>query len=425
MLICAKNLRPLLVSRIVYAATGISMSVQMDKTRWTFLRPAALAGLFVLGAVIISCGNNTDTSSKPISVSLASSSKLLRLTPEELLRAEIKTIPVTRGQLRIARDYPATIRANENELAEVTALIGGRVEKVHVDVGADVKKGTLLVVLHSTDLGLAQSAYLKASARLHEANLAYQRAKELHEAKAVSLAELLRREAEMKTIQAESRESQNRLKLLGVVDQELERLDREHTIKAEVPIRAPFAGRVIMRNLTRGEVVDPQRILFTIANLSDVWVVANVPEKDVGFIRKNEAVDFIAAAYPHAFFKGSITYVGDVLDPATRTLKVRVTAPNPEMRLKPEMYALVRLYAEVDPELLTIPLESIQNGPAGKVVFVQRSHGEYEIRPVRLGDEYGDVVIVLDGLSPGELVVTKGSFVLKSEMERNKIEPGP
>ena len=361
----------------------------------------------------------------PGSVSSAASSKLLRLTREELIRAEIKTIPVTRGQLRVARDYPATIRANENELAEVTALIGGRVQKVHVDVGTDVKKGTLLAVLHSTDLGLAQSAYLKASARLHESNLAYKRAKELYEAKAVSLAELLRREAEMKTIQAESRESQNRLKLLGFGNHELERLDREHTIKAEVPITAPFAGRIIMRNLTRGEVVDTQRILFTVANLSDLWVVANVPEKDVGFIRKNEAVDFIAAAYPHAFFKGIITYVGDVLDPATRTLKVRVTAPNPEMRLKLEMYALVRLYAEVDPEVLTIPLESIQNGPAGKVVFVQRSHGEYEIRPVRLGDEYDDIVIVLEGLSPGELVVTKGSFVLKSEMERNKIEPGP
>jgi len=401
------------------------MSVEKGEIRWAFLRPASLAGLFALGAVIISCGNNTDSPPVPTSVSSATSSKVLRLTPEELSRTAIKTIPVMRGQLRLAHDYPATIRANENELAEVTALIGGRVEKVHVDVGADVRKGSLLAVLHSTDLGLAQSAYLKASARLHEANLAYKRAKELYDAKAVSLAELLRREAEMKAIQAESRESQNRLKLLGVADQEVERLDRERTIKTDVPIRAPFEGRVIMRNLTRGEVVDPQRILFTVANLSDVWVVANVPEKDVGFIRKNEAVDFIASAYPHAFFKGTITYVGDVLDPATRTLKVRVTARNPEMRLKPEMYALVRLYAEVDPELLTIPLESIQNGPSGKVVFVQRSHGEYEIRPVRLGDEHDDVVIVLDGLSPGELVVTKGSFVLKSEMERTKIEPGP
>ena len=401
------------------------MSFELGVMRWSFFRPASCACLFVIGASIISCGDNAETPSVPNPVSSALSSNAVRLTPQGLLRAEIKTIPVKRGPLRLARDYPAAIRANENELAEVSALIGGRVEKVHVDVGTDVKKGTLLAVLHSADLGLAQSAYLKASARLHEANLAYKRATELYQAKAISLAELLRREAELKTIQAESLENQNRLKLLGVDHQELTRLDREHSIKAEVPIRAPFEGRVIMRNLTRCEVVETQRILFTVANLSDVWVVANVPEKDVGFIRKDEAVDFIAAAYPHAFFKGTITYVGDVLDPATRTLKVRVTAPNPDLRLKPEMYALVRLYAAVDPEVLTIPLESVQSSPAGKIVFVQRAHDEYEIRPVRLGEEHGNHVIVLDGLSPGELIVTKGSFVLKSEMERGKIETGP
>ena len=402
------------------------MSVQMSETRRSCVRTPFIAVLFLLDIVIISCGNNTDPPPfMPTSVSSALSSQVLRLKPNELLRAEIEVVPVASGQLRIARDYPATIQANENESAEVTPLVGGRVDKVHVDVGADVKKGTLLALLHSNDLGLAQAAYLKATARLHEASLAYKRAKELYEANAGSLAELLRREAEVKTIQAESRESQNRLKLLGVTIQELERLEREQTIKPHVPIRAPFEGRVIMRNLTRGEVVDTQRTLFTIANLSDVWVVANVPEKDVEFIRKNESVSFIAAAYPHGFFNGAITYVGDVLDPATRTVKVRITAPNPDMRLKPEMYAMVRLYAEVDPAALRIPLTSVQNGPAGKVVFVQRERGEYEIRPVRLGDEDGDLAIVLDGLSPGELVVTKGSFVLKSEMERHKIEPGP
>ena len=387
------------------------------------VRPGTIVGLFVLGVLTISCGNNTDSPSLPRPASSALSSPVLRLSPEELLRVEMQVVPVTGGPLQVARDYPATIRANQNESAEVSSLIGGRVENVHVDVGADVKKGRLLAVLHSPDLGIAQAAYLKAAARLHEAGLAYKRAKELYEAKAVSLAELLRREAEMKTIQAENRESQDRLTLLGVTSQELERLEREQTIKAHVPIRAPFEGRVIMRDLTRGEVVDAHRTLFTIANLSDVWVVANVPEKDVELIHKNEPVTFIAAAYPHAFFQGTVTYVGDVLDPATRTLKVRITAPNPDMRLKPEMFALVRLTAEIGAEVLTVPLTSIQNGPGGKVVFVQRSHGEYEMRPVRLGDEKGDLVIVLDGLSPGEFVVTKGSFVLRSEMERHKIEP--
>jgi membrane fusion protein, heavy metal efflux system len=294
-----------------------------------------------------------------------------------------------------------------------------------VDVGQDVKKDTLLAMLHSTDLGVAEGAYLKASAKLHEAELVYERARDLHEHKAVSLAELQRREAEMKTARAEARETQGRLQLLGVTRQEIERLEREHTIKADVPLRAPFDGRVIMRNITRGEVVETNQKFFTVADLSDVWVVGNVPEKDVQYIRKDQKVDVIVSAYPHAIFPGTITYISDVLDPATRTMRLRVTVSNPDRVLKPEMFATVRVYAAPTPEALTVPLAAVQNGPTGKMVFVQRGTSEFEVRTVKLGNEQGEVVTVLEGVSAGERVVTKGSFVLKSEMERHKIEPAP
>jgi cobalt-zinc-cadmium efflux system membrane fusion protein len=337
----------------------------------------------------------------------------------------LQLAPVGRGQLLTHREFPATVQANENELAHVTTLIRGRVVKVSVDVGQDVKKGALLALLHSMDLGVAEGDYLKAAARLNEAELAYGRAKELYEGKAVSLAELQRREAAMKTVRAEAREAKSRLELLGVPKDEIERLDREHTIKADVPLRAPFDGRVIMRNITRGEVVETQEKFFIVANLNDVWVVGNVPEKDVQFIRKEQKVEVLLAAYPHAIFQGTITYVGDVLDPATRTMRLRVTAPNPDRLLKPEMFALIRVYAPSNPDELSLPLEAVQSGPTGKIVFVQRGTGEFEARTVKLGYEQGDLVSVVDGVSAGELVVTKGSFALKSEMERHKIEPTP
>lgn len=398
--------------------------VAKESTSWGVGRRLGVA-LLMLALAAEGCGNNPQDSSSVIPQPVRGSSGLLRLTTEELSRTPIEVVAVGRGQIRVSRDFPATIRANENELAEVTTLISGRVVKVQVDVGADVKKGDLLALLHSTDLGLAEGAYLKATARLYEADLAYRRAKDLYEAKAVSLAELQRREAEMKTVRAESRESQNRLELLGVTRQELERLDREHTIKADVPIRAPFDGRVIMRNITRGEVVDTHQTLFTVADLSDVWVVASVPEKDVEYIRKDQTVDVIVAAYPHALLSGNITYIGDVLDPATRTLRVRVTVQNPDKRLKPEMFALVRISSDVDPKMLTVPLEAVQSGPMGTIVFVQRQPNEFEVRTVKLGQEQGDVVTVLDGLNAGDQVITKGSYVLKSELERHKIEPTP
>ena len=337
----------------------------------------------------------------------------------------IQLAPVTQGQLITHREFPATVQANENELAEVTTLIRGRVVKVSVDVGQDVKRGAMLALLHSMDLGVAEGDYLKAAARLYETELAHARAKELYEGKAVSLAELQRREAAMRTAQAETRETKSRLELLGVPQDEIERLDREHTIKADVPLLAPFDGRVIMRNITRGEVVEMQQKFFTVANLNDVWVVGNVPEKDVQFIYKEQRVDVVLAAYPHAIFQGTITYVGDVLDPATRTMRLRVTVPNPNRLLKPEMFAMIRVYAPSNPDELSVPLEAVQNGPAGKIVFVQRGPHEFEARAVKLGAEQGDLTQIVDGLRAGELVVTKGAFALKSEMERHKIEPAP
>jgi len=218
---------------------------------------------------------------------------------------------------------------------------------------------------------------------------------------------------------------QNRLELFGVPQQEVERLDRKQTIKADVPLRAPFDGRVIMRNITRGEVVETQQKLFTVADLSDLWVVGNVPEKDVQFIRKDQKVDVIVSAYPHAIVPGTITYVGDVLDPATRTMRLRVTVLNPDRLLKPEMFATVLVYVASTPDALTVPIAAVQNGPTGKMVFVQRGVNDFEARAVKLGEEQGEIVTVLEGVSAGEQVVTKGSFVLKSEMERHKIEPTP
>lgn len=377
--------------------------------------------LMLLG--IIACENKPPDNSVDKPDSPAARSGFLRLTPEESSRVKLELAPVGQGQMLTHREFPATVQANENELAEVTTLIRGRVVKVHVDVGQDVKKGALLALLHSMDLGVAEGDYLKAAARLHEAELAHARAKELYENKAVSLAELLRREAAMRTAQAEARETKNRLELLGVPPDEIERLDREHTIKADVPLRAPFDGRIIMRNITRGEVVETHQKFFTVANLTDVWVVGNVPEKDVRFIRKDQKVDVVLAAYPHAIFSGVITYIGDTLDPATRTMRLRVTVPNPDRLLKPEMFAAIRVYAASSPDELSLPIEAVQSGPAGPMVFVQRGPGEFEARAVTLGDEQGDLVRVLGGVRAGELVVTKGSFALRSEMERHKIEP--
>jgi cobalt-zinc-cadmium efflux system membrane fusion protein len=374
-------------------------------------------------AGVAACDRTPDQAPEAKKAVVADRPGVLHLTSKELAQTAIEVTPVVRGQLLVPQEFPATVQANENEMAEVTTLISGRVVTVHVDVGQDVKKDALLAMLHSTDLGLAEGAYLKAVAKLHEAELAYERARHLVEEKVVSLAELQRREAAMKTARAETREARNRLELLGLSRQEVERLDREGTVKADVSLRAPFDGRVIMRNITRGEVVETGQKLFTVADLSEVWVVGNVPEKDVQFIHREQSVDVRTAAYPSQVFHGTITYVGDVLDPATRTMRLRVTVPNPKKRLKPEMFATVRVYADPEPEALTVPASAVQRSAGSSSVFVQVEVGRFERRPVVLGEETGQFVRVLDGLREGELVVTAGTFVLKSEFDKSQIEP--
>ncbi len=348
--------------------------------------------------------------------------RLVRLKPEAAAAAGVEVRPVTRGAFRIHRDFPATVQPNKNKLAEVTTLVRGRATDVYVDVGADVQGGALLAKLYSSDLGLAQSTYLKTAAKLHESELAYERAKSLFEDKAISLAELQKREAEVKSARAEAREARDRLQVLGMHEPDIQRLDREHQIQSSVSISAPFAGRVIARNLAKGEVVETHHELFTVADLSEVWVVANIPEKDVRLIRRDQTVEIRLAAYPQEVFQGAITYVGDVLDPATRTMQLRVTAPNRGGRLKPEMFATVRVYTNTVPDALTVPMASVQRDQGQAFVFVQTAPGLFETRAVQLGDESEDVVKVSDGLREGELLVVNGAFALKSEADQHKLE---
>jgi cobalt-zinc-cadmium efflux system membrane fusion protein len=351
---------------------------------------------------------------------------LVRLTAEELQTSGIVVEPVARGQFRTTRDFPGTVEPNEHALAEITTLVRGRVIDVYADLGREVKGGTLLALLYSNELGMAQSAYLKASAKLNVADRAFRRAELLLKEKVIGLAELQRREGEMLSLRAELRETRDHLMLLGLTEEDLRNLDRNHTIRSHVPVVAPFDGRVIARNLTKGEVVETTEKLFVIADLSDVWVTAVIPEKDIPYIRPDQtnaeqSVEVLVAAYPGQVFKGRITYVGDVLDPATRTMRLRLELPNPERKLKPAMYATVRVYSEPEPNVLLIPEAAVQRDRDRRFVFVQREPTVFEARDVKLGLSNGHDVRVQDGLLEGESIVTKGAFVLKSELLREQI----
>jgi membrane fusion protein, heavy metal efflux system len=345
---------------------------------------------------------------------------IVHLTSEAVAQARIATGLVTRGQFRMHRDFPGTVRPNENALAEVFSLVRGRVMDVYADVGQEVTAGTLLARLYSSEAGQSQSAYLKSRAILREAEQAFARARDLLAAKAISRAELQKREAEAMSARAEAREARARLELLGMHDEDVARLDREHTVHPYVPIQSPFGGRVIARNVTKGEVIETDDMLFQVADLSTVWVIVNVPEKDIAYVQRsasqNRTLDITVSAYPHEIFEGRLTRIGETLDPVTRTLRVRIETLNIQKRLKPEMFAIVRIESDPDTETLTIPASAVQQDRGESIVFVQLGHRQFQRRPVRLGEESHEIVKVLEGLREHERVVTHGAFVLKTEL---------
>ena len=354
----------------------------------------------------------------------ADEARLVRFPLDEVTRSGVTVEPVRRTAFRTYRTFPGVVRPNEHALANITTLVRGRVAEVHADLGQMVKANQLLAVLHSSDLGLAQSAYLKAIARRHVAEQAYQRAQFLFQEKVIGKAEEQRREGEMISIRAEAQEAREGLRLLGMGDKEIRTLEQTQTIRSQVPIVAPFAGRVIARDLTKGEVLETTHKLFAVADLSTVWVVGNVSEKDISYLHRattvpNQPVEVHVTAYPNEVFHGTISYVGDVLDSATRTMQVRLILANPTGQLKPEMFATIRVSSEPS-DVLVVPEAAVQHDRGRSFVFVQQEPGVFEARTIRLGDKNGTFAEVLEGLREGEVVVMEGAFTLKSELLKPK-----
>ncbi len=399
---------------------GLANTITRDALRITtparFL-PASLCAMALFIGIGCDTAPDSATGAKPSTATPPLG--IVRLKPEMIAAAGIAVRPVLRGEFRTYRDFPGTVRPNENELAEIAALVRGRVVDVYADLGQEVKAGTLLALLNSSELAMAQSSYLKAKARLHVAEQAFERAKFLLKEKVIGRGEFQRRQGEMISFRAEAREARNRLQLLGMAEKDIRQMESGETIRSFVRILAPFAGRIIARNVTRGEVVDTTEKLFVVADLSNVWVVANIPEKDIPYIHRSanrdRSVEILLSAYPHEVFRGTTTYVGDVLDPATRTMKIRVEVPNPEGLFKPEMFASVRIYSVPESNVLTIPSTAALQDKGETVVFLQLDSQQFARRVIKVDSESRDLLKVLDGLQEGDQVVVNGAFVLKSE----------
>jgi cobalt-zinc-cadmium efflux system membrane fusion protein len=211
-----------------------------------------------------------------------------------------------------------------------------------------------------------------------------------------------------------------------MTEREIQRLAAKtlpHAEVAQVFLRAPFRGEVIERNATIGEVVDPNTMLFTVADLSTVWVRADFPEQQVGRLKTGLIIDLRVSAYPDTMFHGAITYVGAVIDPTTRTVTARADVANPDGRLRPEMFAEVIVVTD-EQSVLSVPRAAVQQVGSRTLAFVVRGPRRFESREVAIAQTSGDYLQVVAGLALGEEVVTQGSYGLKSELLREQMPTG-
>ncbi len=318
------------------------------------------------------------------------------------------------------------ILANENRLAHLSARVPGRIVVVYADFGARVREGDRLLLLDSPAFGEAQLEYRKARNVLGVTEKAFERAQALLDRGAIGAGEHQRREADYENARADLHEAEEKLHLLGMTEREIRRLAAKtlpHAEVAKVFLRAPFRGEVIDRKATIGEVVDPNKILFTVADLSTVWVRADFPEQQAGRLKTGLTVEVRVSAYPDTTFRGVITYVGAVIDPATRTIMARADVPNADGRLRPEMFAEVTLMTD-EQSVLCVPHGAVQQAGNRLVVFVVRGPRRFEPREVTFVQTATDYVQVITGLIAGDEVVTQGSYALKSEMLRGQMPTG-
>ncbi|MFB3827470.1 MAG: efflux RND transporter periplasmic adaptor subunit [Bryobacteraceae bacterium] len=332
-----------------------------------------------------------------------------------------------------------SVQANGSRVAHIRALARGRIDNVYVRLGDRVRAGQRLLAYDNVELGEAIGEYLSALAELQKAaaeaevaHRALERARNLVDLGAIARAEFQRREAEYRNALAtvEGRKAgaakiEEKLHRFGMTDPEIGKLDprqgREyHRERSHSTLAAPFAGVITEFRAAPGETVGNQEALMTIADLSTVWVQADVYEKDIDSVREGQQAEVAVSSYPGRTFPGRITYVSDVLDPNTRTAKVRVEAPNPQDLLKLEMFATVRIPTRAARPVLAIPSGAVQNLDGATVVFVKAGE-RFDQRVVRLGQAAEGWVEVLDGIAEGEAVITEGSFLLKSEIRKGEL----
>ncbi|MDQ2977494.1 MAG: efflux RND transporter periplasmic adaptor subunit [Acidobacteriota bacterium] len=344
----------------------------------------------------------------------------LTLAPEQAQRAGIKieTVGERASGETSGQQTTGVVQANAYRETPVMSLVGGIVRNVGPELGQSVRKGQTVAVVSSNDLADSQSKYLAAVAELEEHHKHHARTEKLVAIGAASREELELATSKLKAAESELANLRQRLLLLGLSSQRVSALRSTSQVSSEVSLPAPASGTVTSRSVNSGEVIEANKELLRVTDLSSVWVVGQVYEKDLGKVHIGSGASITTDAYPGRVFRGQVSYVDPKIDSQTRTAQARIELANPGQQLKIGMYVNVAFGALGDAESSspTIPVGAVQNIGNQQTVFVATSDPNvFALRAVRLGQESTGYYQVLEGLNVGERIVTEGSFMLRAE----------
>jgi len=348
---------------------------------------------------------------------------ILEMTPEKLSELDLETAEAAPRPFAAELATTGQVDFEQARVAHVSPRIPGRVQRVAAELGDRVRSGQTLAVLDSVELGQARAAYAAARVREDLARETYERERTLYEDRISSQREMLEAKAAYQEAASERQSVEETLRLYGVGAGERGPRSPGGSL---LPVRSPIAGEVVEKHVTLGELVAPEDNLFTVADLGHVWIWIDVFEGDLAAVHLGDDVEVRVDAFPAQVFAGEVTYLAPQVSAETRAVRARIDVANPEGRLRPGMFARVRLS---DPhggatDALSIPASAVVRRGDEAIVFVPAGPSSFEVREIELGRREGEWVEVLSGLEPGTPVVTTGSFFLKSELAREELGGG-
>jgi cobalt-zinc-cadmium efflux system membrane fusion protein len=342
------------------------------------------------------------------------------MTAEAQKQNGVVVAPAAKQRLSGVISATGKVEVNADRIAHVSPRIPGKIVTVTASLGDSVGAGQTLATLDSVELGEALSRYRQSKTKLALAQSNMERVKALVEKKIAARKDILQAETDYKTTQTELHTDEERLSLYGVSRSDLRGDDHN---KPLLPVRSPIGGVITEKHAIVGELADPSRSLYTVADLSSVWVMVDINEKDLARVHKGQAATVAVGAFPDLKLKGRITYIADLVNESTRTVKARIEVANPGRKLKPEMFATVELSLPADaPPVVAIPEDALQDLDGNKVVFVTEKDAEFAARQVQAGRATGGMIEIVAGLKEGERYAVKGAFILKSELKKGEMK---